>query len=96
MSALAVVQANLIDKAKKPVTANSGGTSKGDVNAGMGAKTELKYDVITQGSRTGAGILTALIIIITVGGGWWMVDDGYTPKQVRRISGYYERRHSKW
>jgi mannan endo-1,6-alpha-mannosidase len=76
MSALAAVQAILIDKAKKPTTANNGGTSKGDPNAGMGRPTGPKYSEITQGSRTGAGFLTALLVIGTLGGCWWMIDDG--------------------
>jgi mannan endo-1,6-alpha-mannosidase len=86
MSALAVVQSNLIGTTKKPVTEKSGGTSKGDPNAGMGKQVELHYGAITTGSKTGAGILTALIMLVTVGGAWWMVDDGYTPKNLRRLS----------
>jgi len=86
MSALAVVQANLIATTPKPVTAASGGTSKGDPNAGMGKSVELKYEEITSGSKTGAGILTALIMLITIGGAWWMVDDGYTPRELKRVS----------
>jgi mannan endo-1,6-alpha-mannosidase len=76
MSALAAVQATLIDKAKKPATANSGGTSKGDPNAGMGKNNQPKLSEITQAARSGAGFLTALLVIGTLGGCWWMIDDG--------------------
>jgi len=89
MSALSVVQANLIDKAKKPVTGNSGGTSKGDPNAGGGRNTAVKYTKITEGSKAGAGFLTALVMFAMVGGGWWMIDDGFTPAAVRRVSQHW-------
>jgi mannan endo-1,6-alpha-mannosidase len=86
MSALAAVQSNLIGITKKPVTADRGGTSIGDPNAGTGKNVEPKWETITTGSKTGAGILTFVVMLILVGGGWWMVDDGYTPKELRRIS----------
>jgi len=92
MSALAAVQATLIDKTKKPTTASSGGTSRGDPNAGMGRDTNIQYVEVTQASRSAAGFLTALLVIGTLGGAWWMIDDGYTPKQVKRLSQQY--RHS--
>jgi mannan endo-1,6-alpha-mannosidase len=86
MSALAVVQSNLIETTKKPVTGDQGGTSVEDPHAGTGKNMEPKWETITTGSRSGAGILTALIMIVTVCGAWWMVDDGYTPKELKRIS----------
>ena len=87
MSALAAVQANLIDKARKPVTADAGGTSKGDPNAGSGKNTEVKYQTITLGSKVGAGILTSVVLAVMFGGAWWMVDEGFTPAQWKRMSG---------
>jgi hypothetical protein len=86
MSALSVVQSNLIATTRKPVTGNNGGTSLGDPNAGTGKHVEPQWETITTGSKSGAGILTALIMIVTVGGAWWMVDDGFTPKELKRIS----------
>jgi mannan endo-1,6-alpha-mannosidase len=76
MSALAAVQANLIDKGKKAVTGGSGGTSKGDPNAGLNRNSQPTFAAVTQGSRSAAGFLTALLVMGTLGGAWWMIDDG--------------------
>lgn len=88
MSALAAVQATLIDKARRPVTMHTGGTSKGDPNAGNQRDTVVKYTKITQASRVAAGILTMLVMIGMIGGAWWVIDDGFTPKVINRISGH--------
>lgn len=76
MSALGAIQATLIDKARKPTTANNGGTSKGDANAGAKKENKPKYKQISLAGKSGAGFLTALLVIGTVGGCWWMIDDG--------------------
>lgn len=76
MSALGAIQATLIDRAKKPNTASSGGTSKSDPNAGTKKKNQPKYTQITPAAKSGAGLLTALLVIGTLGGCWWMIDDG--------------------
>ena len=76
MSVLEVVQSNLIDVAPGPVTANSGGTSKGDPNAGVTSNIgpgDLHKSQITTADRAGAGILTLVVISIIVGGAWWLV-----------------------
>ena len=76
MSALEVVQSNLIDVAPGPVTGDSGGTSKGDPNAGVTSNIgpgDLNKSEITTADRAGAGILTVVVIGFVVGGAWWLV-----------------------
>ena len=76
MSALEVVQSNLIDIAPGPVTANTGGISKGDPNAGQTGKIgpgDLHRAPVTTADRVGAGIITVMIIVWVVGGAWWLV-----------------------
>lgn len=69
MSALSVIQANLIQKVAPPLTANTGGVSKSDPSAGTEGDNPtilepLLTRKITLGDRAGAGILTA----VTLGG----------------------------
>ena len=76
MSALEVVQSNLIDVSPGPVTQNTGGTSKGDPNAGVTSNIgpgDLHQSDITTADRAGAGIMTVLIIALFVGGAWWLL-----------------------
>jgi mannan endo-1,6-alpha-mannosidase len=76
MSALEVIQANLIDIAPGPVTEVSGGTSKGNPNAGTGSAIgpqDLNKEKVTAADRAGAGLVTVLLIFFVVGGAWWMV-----------------------
>jgi mannan endo-1,6-alpha-mannosidase len=76
MSALEVIQGNLIDYVQGPVTADSGGTSEGDPDAGRGSRVgpaDLNRSTVTTGNRVGAGFLTVLIIAFVVGGAWWLV-----------------------
>lgn len=78
MSALSVIQSNLITKVKPPVTQSSGGTSIGDPSAGSGGDHPQKAidpnanDHITTGDKAGAGILTGLVLISIVGTTFWM------------------------
>jgi mannan endo-1,6-alpha-mannosidase len=73
MAVLEVVQGRLINQVPGPVTQNSGGTSKGDNNAGSNADDNpLQFDTITTGDKAGAGILTTLILVSLFGGAWWM------------------------
>ncbi|KAH8816565.1 glycoside hydrolase family 76 protein [Xylogone sp. PMI_703] len=70
MSALEVVQANLIDSVKESVTADTGGTSKGNPSAG-GTHTDtqsLNTSPVTTGDRIGAGIVTAILVSGVIGG----------------------------
>ena len=79
MSALSVIQANLITKVSPPVTQSSGGTSKGDPSAGSnnnGQPTILLGSgltrKITAGDKAGAGILTAIVCSGLLGSIAWM------------------------
>ena len=79
MSALSVIQANLISKVAPPVTQNVGGTSKGDPSAGstsgrmptvaLGSSLTRK---MTAGDKAGAGIVTAIICSGLLGSLAWM------------------------
>ena len=75
MSALEVIQANLIQQVQAPVTNSTGGTSKGNAGAGGGSTTNptLPTSPIETGDRAGAGIITALLAIWVIGGVWWMI-----------------------
>lgn len=78
MSALSVIQANLISKVAPPFTANSGGTSKGNPAAGSGGDNPVLVDdpganmKITTGDKAGAGILTALVLASLCGTVAWI------------------------
>lgn len=78
MCALEAMNALLIDQAVGPVTAQTGGTSKGDPNAGTSGDTGVTGvapppEEITTADRAGAGILTAVLIIGSLGTTYWMV-----------------------
>lgn len=76
MSALEIIQANLIDYVEGPVTADTGGTSEGDPNAGQGSRvgpSDLNRSTVTTGDRVGAGLLTVVAVCFVVGGAWWLV-----------------------
>ena len=76
MSAMEVFQNLLIGKVAPPVTAERGGSSKGDPNAGTGGDNPSAVTgqmKVTTGDKAGAGILTALVMVAVVGGAWWMV-----------------------
>ena len=75
MTALAVVGANLIRSDLVPLTADNGGTSVSDPNAGATAPTYPHENLkdITTADRAGAGILTVLVVVGMVGGAWWLI-----------------------
>lgn len=75
MTALSVVGANLISANIAPLTADNGGKSVSDPNAGSSAPTFPHEDAsdITTADRAGAGILTVLVIVAVVGCAWWLV-----------------------
>ena len=75
MSALEVIQSNLIQQVRAPVTNSTGGTSKGNAGAGGAGTTDptLPQSTIETKDRAGAGILTALVVIWIIGGVWWMI-----------------------
>lgn len=75
MSALAVIGATQITSDMVPLTANTGGTSKSDPNAGNDAphNPEDQFSKITTADRAGAAILTILIIGAIIGLSVWIV-----------------------
>ncbi|KAK4695278.1 hypothetical protein P7C71_g2446, partial [Lecanoromycetidae sp. Uapishka_2] len=78
MSALEIIQANLIDTVQVPVTNKTGGISQGNAAAGgnsNGASSNpaLDTNAITSKDKAGAGILTTLVLIAVIGGAWWMI-----------------------
>ncbi|KAK3708011.1 hypothetical protein LTR37_011704 [Vermiconidia calcicola] len=73
MSALEVIQSNLIDNVQGPVSNSTGGISTGDSNAGTTGDDLIYTAPITTGDRAGAGIITAMLLVFIVGGAWWMV-----------------------
>ena len=73
MNVLAAVSSLLIGDAPAPVTNGTGGTSKGDPNAGGRDNTGQKpIEPITTADRAGAGVLTILILGSVVGMFVWM------------------------
>lgn len=76
MAALEVIQSNLATVVPGPVTAHTGGTSKGNPSAGTTTTvgpTGLDTESITTADRAGAGIITTLVVIAFIGGAWWMI-----------------------
>lgn len=75
MSALEVVQSTLIQQVSAPLTNTTGGTSKGNPDAGTASSTTITGDttVVTIGDKIGAGVLTTGVIVGVVGGAWWVI-----------------------
>ena len=75
MQALSVIGATQINGGIAPKTANTGGTSKSDPNAGSDANSQptIQHSPITTKDKAGAGILTVLFIIGVIGGGIWLI-----------------------
>lgn len=72
MNVLGAVSSLLIGDVSGPVTADAGGTSKGDPNAGGEGDGFLKLKGITTADRAGAGILTTLALGGAIGTFGWM------------------------
>jgi mannan endo-1,6-alpha-mannosidase len=73
MNVLAAVSSLLINNVRAPLTAETGGTSKGDPNAGSGSDTFTReYSPITTGDKAGASFLTILILGAAAGAFGWM------------------------
>ncbi|RDW58894.1 mannan endo-1,6-alpha-mannosidase-1 [Coleophoma cylindrospora] len=75
MAALEVVQSNLIQQAKAPVTNSTGGTSQGDPTAGINdpsAQNPTAARPATKGDKVGAGFLTAVVSCVIIGGVAWL------------------------
>lgn len=73
MNVLGAVSSLLIDEADSPVTADSGGTSKGNPNAGSDSNDQLnKLKPITTGDKAGAALLTIIVLVATCTVFGWM------------------------
>ncbi len=73
MAALEVIQGNLIGQSRAPFTNMTGGTSKGNPNAGSSSVSDpAATSPSTPGDRAGAGILTTLVLVGLVGGLLWI------------------------
>ena len=78
MSAMSVIQANLIDKVPGPVSLDKGGTSKSDPSAGSSDSDtpaglpNLNTRKITAGDKAGASILTGLTVGGLLGTLYWI------------------------
>lgn len=77
MSALEVIQSNLIKKVSGPVSNSTGGTSQGNPSAGTGSSSAPVNAPGRIGTKdkAGAGILTAIVIVALLGGGYVSVLD---------------------
>lgn len=75
MAALEVIQSNLIQQSRDPLTNATGGTSQGDPGAGIGDPTSsdpTALKPLTTGDKAGAGILTALVVAAILGALVWV------------------------
>ena len=77
MNVLAAVSSLLIDTVGAPVTHESGGTSKGNPNAGAGDAGSADgagkiWSPVTTGDRAGAGIITFILLGSAIGLFGWM------------------------
>lgn len=74
MAALEVIQSNLIQQVKGPLTNSTGGTSQGDPAAGTANPgAVLALAPATTADRAGAGVLTGSVLIIFCGMVWFMI-----------------------
>lgn len=73
MNVLGAISSLLIDQAKPPLTAETGGTSKGNVNAGQNSDDFQQHDTpVSTGDRAGAGILTFIVLASACGMFGWI------------------------
>ncbi|GAW19033.1 hypothetical protein ANO14919_085170 [Xylariales sp. No.14919] len=78
MSALSAIQYTLVKKAevsKAPVTASTGGTSIGNVNAGQMGSGLPQLPPITMGERVAAGFATTAILFSVLGGSFFVMKE---------------------
>ena len=76
MSALEVIQSNLVKNSTPPITAATGGTSKGNPAAGSSGTVVSTGAIITQitlAEKISAGFITAFACIMVGGGVVWIV-----------------------
>ncbi|KAI1824758.1 cell wall glycosyl hydrolase [Xylaria intraflava] len=79
MNALSAIQYNLVKKgnsAQVPATSTTGGTSNGNVNAGVPAASKLPtLAPITTGDRVAAGFLTTAVLLGVLGGSFFVLKE---------------------
>jgi hypothetical protein len=75
MQALAVIGATTIRPEITPKSANTGGTSKSDPDAGSDHAGEppTVLEPVTTADRAGAGIVTVIGVVFIVGGSIWLI-----------------------
>lgn len=76
MSALSVIQSNMISFVGGPVSADTGGTSKGDPNAGKDSKigpNDLIKNPITIADQALGAAITIMIVLMFAGTMYWIV-----------------------
>jgi mannan endo-1,6-alpha-mannosidase len=73
MNVLAALSSMLITPEKAPITNDTGGTSKGDVNAGSNEAPVIDFKPIVVGDRVGAAILTTLALGVELGVIGWVL-----------------------
>ena len=74
MAALEIVQALLYPTVGGPVTAERGGISKSDPNAGNNAPPDpITVNSITTSDSVGASIPTIVVLVGMIVGAWWMI-----------------------
>ncbi|KAK3996725.1 glycoside hydrolase [Cladorrhinum sp. PSN332] len=73
MNVLGAVSSLLVGQSKPPVTNSTGGTSKGDPNAGTHSD-NFKHEEAppTAGDKAGAGVLTFAVLVSVIGTFGWM------------------------
>jgi mannan endo-1,6-alpha-mannosidase len=73
MSALEVIQSNLVSRVGGPLSDANGGTSKGDAGAGggeAGVPDGYGDDDLSDRDRQGAAALTVFLVLLTLGAAW--------------------------
>jgi hypothetical protein len=75
MQALAVIGATTVNPQIAPKTADTGGTSQSDPDAGtdINASPIIEHSPITTADKAGAAILTLVCAGIIVGGSVWLI-----------------------
>lgn len=82
MSALSAMIYNLVDGSVSPKTNSTGGTSKGDPDAGGPDEDKTRtFSSVTIGDRVGAGFLTTLVLAGIIAGTVFVVLDPRKPSQ---------------
>lgn len=70
MSALEVIQSNLVARAKGPLSNATGGTSRGDPSAGSGYGGPPPLQNLNPRDRKGAIVLTVVLVLAMTGTAW--------------------------